>query len=116
MEKILDSVRRIVGGDCVSDYFNPELILHTNTVIAIIDQLGVRVTTRTITEDTTWVELIPNIELIEDIKTFVTYKVKKIFDPPTGSSAMSALDEVLAECEYRIVLAVEGENEVKNSK
>lgn len=113
MEKILDSVRKIIGGDWVADSFNPELILHINTVIAFIDQLGVKVTTRTITENTTWSELIPDIELIEDVKTFVAFKVKKIFDPPTGSSAMNALDEVLAECEYRIGLTVEGENEVK---
>lgn len=107
MEKILDTVRKIIGGDWVSDSFNPELILHINTVIAFLDQLGVQVTTKTITEDTTWNELIPDIELIEDVKTFLSFKVRKIFDPPTGSSAMNALDEILAECEYRINLAVD---------
>lgn len=107
MDTILDTVRRIIGGDWVSDSFNPELILHINTVIAFLDQLGVKVTTRVITTDTTWEELIPNIGLIEDVKTFLSFKVKKIFDPPTGSSASNALDEILNECEYRIMLAVE---------
>lgn len=110
MEKILETVRKILGGDWVSESFNPELILHINSVVAILEQLGVQVTTRIVTEDTTWNELIPMIELVEEVKTYLSLKVKKIFDPPTGSSAMNALDETIAECEYRIILAMEGEN------
>lgn len=109
MDKILETVRKILGGDWVSESFNPELILHINSVVAILDQLGVSITTRIVTEDTTWDELIPNIELVEEVKTYLSLKVKKIFDPPTGSSAINALDETIAECEYRIILAMEGE-------
>lgn len=107
MEKVLDTVRKIIGGDWVSESFNPELIIHINTVIAFINQLGVITTSKTITESTTWSELVPDIELIEDVKTFVAFKVKKIFDPPTSSSAIQALDDTIAECEYRILLAVD---------
>lgn len=114
MEGILDTVRKILGGDMVDPHFNPELIIHINTVIAILDQIGVTVTTKTITENTTWNELIPEVNLIEEVKTFLPLKVKMIFDPPTGSSAMNALEKTISECEWRILVAMnEG---VKNNE
>lgn len=111
MEKVLESVRKIIGGDWVSDSFNPELILTTNTILSVLNQFGVTLTSRTITEDTTWEELIPDVETIEEIKTYVTLRVKKIFDPPTGSTAMEALEETIKECEYRVLLTLEDDKE-----
>lgn len=107
MDKVLDTVRRIIGGSFLDPHFDQELIVHINTVIAFLDQLGLKITTRVITESTTWEELIPNVDLIEDIKTFISFKVRLIFDPPTGSSAMNALEKVVDECEWRIREAVD---------
>lgn len=107
MSSVLDTVRRIIGGSFLDSHFDQELIIHINTVIAFLDQLGVKFTTRTITEDTEWQELVPSIDLIEDVKTFISFKVKLIFDPPTGSSAMDALEKVIDECEWRIREAVD---------
>lgn len=107
MSGVLEVVRRILGGSFLDPHFDQELIVHINTVIAFLDQLGVKFTTRAITESTTWEELIPTIDLIEDVKTFISFKVKLIFDPPTGSSAMAALKEVIDECEWRIREAVD---------
>lgn len=107
MDKVLDTVRMVAGGDFIDPHFNPELIMHANTVIAFLSQIGVEFTTRRISEDTTWEELIPDIEMIEDVRTFLSYKTKLIFDPPAGSSALSALQATIDECEWRIREAVD---------
>lgn len=107
MNKVLDTVRRIIGGAFIDPHFDQELIIHTNTVLAFLDQLGVKLIRRTIDENTTWNDLIENLDMIEDIKTYVSFKVKLIFDPPAGSSAMNALEKVIDECEWRIQEAVD---------
>lgn len=105
MEKVLETVRKILGGDMIDRHFDPEIIIHINTTIATLDQLGVTFTKRIVDEDTTWDELVPDTQPIEWIKTYIPCKVKMIFDPPTGSSAMSALEKVIDECEFRIHMA-----------
>lgn len=105
MEKVLETVRKILGGDMIDHHFDPEIIIHINTTIATLDQLGVTFTKRIVDEDTTWTELVPDTQPIEWIKTYIPCKVKMIFDPPTGSSAMSALEKVIDECEFRIHMA-----------
>lgn len=107
MNKVLDTIRRIIGGAFIDPHFDQELIIHTNTVLAFLDQLGVKLIRRTIDKNTTWDELIWNLDQIEDVKTYVSFKVKLIFDPPAGSSAMNALEKVIDECEWRLQEAVD---------
>lgn len=106
MDNILYSVKKALGGEMLADAFDDDLIMYINTVFTILDQLGVILLVRVIDKDTTWQQAIKDIELLESVKTYVAMKVKFIFDPPSGA-AMDALEKVITECEWRIIVDLE---------
>lgn len=102
MDTVLADVRKILGGEMVPNNFDPQIIIHINTVLAISDQLSDMLVKKVVDKDTVWEDIIPNIEENEAIKSYVGLKVKKMFDPPTSSVLMASLDENIKELEWRI--------------
>lgn len=102
MDTVLADVRKILGGEMVPNNFDPQIIIHINTVLAISDQLSDMLAKKVVDKDTVWEDIIPNIEENEAIKSYVGLKVKKMFDPPTSSVLMTSLDENIRELEWRI--------------
>lgn len=109
MESILTSVKAMVGGiseDCTD--FDPELIMHINSVFSILNQLGVGPEEGfSISDDTTtWGEYLGDNKHLADVKTYIGLKVKMIFDPPQGSY-LEAMKEFIKELESRISYTVD---------
>ena len=85
--------------------FDNVLILDTNTVFMILNQMGVGPAKgfRLVTGKETWDDYIDNdCENYEAVKTYVGLKVRMLFDPPTSSTLMTCLKEAIAECEWRL--------------
>lgn len=122
MDSILLSIKRLLGVSEDCEHFDDEIIMHINSVLVILNQLGVGPPGGFIVTDTrqTWSMFIPNRTDIEFIKTYVFMKVKLIFDPPQSSSAIESMNRVISELEWRINVAVdpgettEGEEEETN--
>lgn len=102
---ILDSVKKLLGPDVVYTYFDPDIIIHINSAIAALYQMGVgakgfRVTDRT----QTWNDLLGTDNTVYDMaKDYIYLKVKLIFDPPaTGGGVMDAIKESIKELEWRL--------------
>lgn len=103
-DSILQSMRKFLTGNVEDDYYDPDLIMYINSVLVILDQIGDSMpNTMFVTGiHETWTELIPDEKTRNLVKSYVTAKVRKQFDPPTNSSAVDALDQTIAELEWRI--------------
>lgn len=104
---ILLSVKAQLG--LTPDYtpFDPQIIMDINSTLSILHQLGVGDGMLVVTDnDETWDQLIPDARF-NFIKTYVYMKVRMMFDPPTSSYAMDALEKQIAEFEWRINSEVE---------
>ena len=109
MDSILTSVKKIVGISEEDESFDTDLIIHINSVLMILNQLGVGPPEGFSISDKTsvWSDLISDNLYIEAVKSFVSLKVRMIFDPPTSSSVADAINKTISELEWLILCNVE---------
>lgn len=103
-ESILISVRKACGIDETDDSFDDELIMHTNSVLAIASRLGGGPPESFYIRDSSsvWSDLISNDPTLNFLKSYVGLKVKLIFDPPASSTMVEAMKQLISEFEWRI--------------
>lgn len=111
LDSILLSIKRLLGIDLICEDFDDEIVIHINSVLVILSQLGVGPPGGFIVTDTsqTWSMFAGGRTDIEFIKTYVFMKVKLIFDPPQSSSAIESMNRVISELEWRTNVAVDPE-------
>lgn len=109
MESILTSIKKLLG--IAEDYthFDVDLIMHINSVFAVLRQLGVGPSEgfRITDSGQTWNSFTDNELAIESVKSYVYLKVRLMFDPPTTTSIMEANKELISELEWRLTVAAE---------
>lgn len=106
---ILRTVRKYLGMDDEHTYFDGDLIIHINSVFSILNQLGVGPTEGYEIQDdlAQWDEFVSDEDCLEDVKTYVCLKVRLLFDPPTSSAAMEAINRSIDELEWRLNFSAE---------
>ena len=110
-ESILTSIKKLLGLEEADTSFDPDLILHINTIFFTLNQLGVgpdepfRITSK----DETWDDFSDRKD-IEAIKSYIYLKVRLLFDPPTNSAVLNAMTESAKEYEWRLNVAVDTNN------
>lgn len=104
MDSILTSVKKMLGIAEEYDHFDADLIMHINSVLTILGQLGVGPDEGFFIEDdeAEWTDFVPDMSELQFIKTYVYQKVKLLFDPPQSASAIEALNRSISELEWRI--------------
>ena len=107
MESILTSIKKLLGIDAQYTHFDADLVMHINTVLMILTQMGVGPSDGFTIEDdsTTWNEFIPDMKNFEAVKTYIHLKVKLIFDPPTSSAVIESINRMISELEWRLYAA-----------
>ena len=108
-ESILTLVKQSCGITEAQTVFDKDIIMHINSVLIILNQLGVGPTNGfTISDKTaTWSELVSDGKNLEAIKSYVYMKVKLLFDPPLSSTVMDCTNRMISELEWRLNVAVE---------
>lgn len=109
-DSILNSVKKMIGGEsALSDTsFDTALIIHINSALRVLNQLGVGEWGFNITgEEETWEDFCSGIANLSEIKSYVYMKVKMIFDPPESGTAANALNEAIKEFEWRANVQVD---------
>lgn len=108
-ESILETIAKAIGIGENYDYFNQELIMHINTVLMGLRQIGVGPSEPfLITDNTaTWTNFLGDDKNFEAVKTYVCLRVRMLFDPPTSSALMDAMKNQIAEWEWRLNLEYE---------
>lgn len=114
-ESILVSVKKMLGIDPDTDAFDDALLAHINTAISVLGQLGVGPEGGLCVsgKSTSWVDLIGEDNRLSMVKTYVQTKVRILFDPPSSSSAMDAMERFLKEAEWRILAVTDFDTDRK---
>lgn len=103
-DSILTSTKKILG--LAEDYtaFDLDVITHINAAFSILAQLGVGPWAGVFIDsaDYFWSDLeIPDNQRML-VKTYVYLKVRMLFDPPTTSFLIDAMDKQIKEYEWRL--------------
>lgn len=107
-DNILHSIKSSLGLPADYPPFDNEIILYINTILGVVNQLGVGVDGYEISseENGSWNEFLSNeIEegiSINEVKTYVAKRVQILFDPPTSGILMEAYNKIISELEWRI--------------
>lgn len=110
MDSVLTSIKKKLGITEDYEQFDEDIIMDINSVFMILTQFGVGPDTGFAITDksNTWSEFIPEGNLYyESVKTYVYWKVRLMFDPPTSSAVMESANRIIAELEWRLNVAAE---------
>lgn len=115
MESILTSVKKVLGIEEAYTHFDLDLILHINSVFAVLTQLGVGPPEGFIIsgKDETWEAFLPAdmAKRLSFVKSYVFLKVRLLFDPPQSSAAIDSMTRQASELEWRITVAADQNSE-----
>ena len=110
MDSILTSIKKLLGITAEYKQFDPDLIIHINSVFLILKQLGIGPEQgfSISGEYETWDQFLPEgSENFEAVKSYIYIKVKLLFDPPTSSAVMEAMNRIASEYEWRLNVEAE---------
>jgi hypothetical protein len=108
---ILTSIKKLLGITESCTDFDTDIIMHINTVLMTLNQLGVGTEGFQIEDkDAVWSEFIDSDKLAAT-KSYVHLRVKLLFDPPLNSAIIEAIKESIRELEWRLNVRVESESE-----
>lgn len=109
-ESILESIKALLGPDASYDAFDPDIIIHINSALSVLHQLGVGPSGGFAVTgyDETWDDFIGDTSYpLNMVKTYIYMKVRIAFDPPTNPSVLTAFQESCKEYEWRLNVAVD---------
>lgn len=107
-DSILMSVKKLLGMDPEEfDQYDVDITLHINTVIETLNQIGVDMPDGFSVTDKTvlWSDYLNRAkysQIKDSIKSYIYMKVRLVFDPPTNTSLINAINESIKELEWRI--------------
>lgn len=107
MESILTSIKKMLGISEEYEHFDPDIIMHINSVFMILTQMGVGPSEGFTIKDKTskWTDFVSDITKIESVKSYIYLKVKLLFDPPLSSSVTESINRMISELEWRLYVA-----------
>lgn len=104
-DSILTSVKKAVGGIIEEDEtFDIDIIMHINSVLAQLTQLGVGPEDGFQIEDksATWEDFYGQDKRFHMIRSYVVLSVRMMFDPPSVGAVAEAYNTRIAELGWRI--------------
>ena len=110
MESILTSIKKLLGIEEEYTHFDNDLIMHINSVLMILSQLGVGAADGFSISDTTatWTDFLgTDLVKLQSVKTYIYLKVKLVFDPPSSSAVIEAINRQISELEWRLNVAAD---------
>ena len=109
---ILTSIKKLLGIAEEDTSFDQDIVMHINTVFAILAQLGVGPANGFSIEDDSaiWGDYLGNATNLELVKSYIYMKVRSMFDPPTSSILADAMNKNISELEWRINTTVDPKN------
>ena len=108
-DSILNDTKKLLGFDPDYTAFDTDIMIHINSVIMGLEQLGVGNNNYQISsKDDTWGNYLAGTNInLEAVKSFIYLKVRLIFDPPATSFTIEAYQKQIAEYEWRLFLQAE---------
>ena len=111
MDSILTSIKKLLGPAVTDTHFDQDIIMHINTVLMDLTQIGVGPAEGFAIEDESdeWTDFIPESSLarLEGVKSYVYLRVRLLFDPPTNSAVIESINKQIERLEWRLNVAAE---------
>lgn len=103
-DSILTSTKKVLGVDDAYTAFDVDILMHINTVLATLNQLGIGPDAGFMIEDkaATWADFLGTDLRLNPVKSYVYLRVRMLFDPPTTSFLINAMNEQVKELEWRL--------------
>lgn len=103
-ESILKSTKKVLGLDADYTPFDLDVITHINASFSILNQLGVGPVDGFHIEDETdlWSDFVVPPNQLYLVKTYVYLKTRSLFDPPSTSYLITAVNDQIKEYEWRL--------------
>ena len=110
-QSILTSTKKILG--IADDYtaFDLDVIMHINSAFSTLAQLGIGPAGGFMIEDKDeeWEDFLETDDpQYNSVKSYLYLKVRQIFDPPTTSYLITAVEKQIQELEWRLNTLREG--------
>jgi hypothetical protein len=101
---ILDSVKKTLGISEDDTSFDVDVIMHINSALARLNQLGIGPEQGFAIEDSdaTWDDFLNGDLRLNNVKTYTYLYVRRLFDPPTNSFATEAMKDQIDQLEWCI--------------
>ena len=109
-DSILLSIKTLLGPGASDEHFDPDIIMHINSVLTILNQIGVGPEEGFLITGAseTWSDYIKNDpKKFSLVKSYVYLKVRLLFDPPQSSAVISSINEQIKEFEWRLFVAAD---------
>jgi hypothetical protein len=110
---ILRTVKKYLGIQPDYYHFDPEIIMHINSTITILVQLGACDPMVVHDDSDDWSDLINNKDpnSLELIKSYISLRTKTLFDPPSSAFVLDSIERQIKEFEWRINCMVDPKEE-----
>jgi hypothetical protein len=104
-DSILNTTKKALGLDESYTAFDPEIIMHINSVFSTLNQLGVGPELGFQITDASqeWTTFLEDDFRLNNVKTYMYLRVRLLWDPPTTSYTITAFDSQVKELEWRIL-------------
>ena len=108
-DSILTSIKKLLGIDAAYNHFDPDLVMHINSVFAILTQMGVGPANGfSITgAEEKWTDFTDESNKFSLVKSYMHLKVKLLFDPPSSSAVIESHNRQISEFEWRLFVAAD---------
>ena len=109
MESILTSIKKLLGIVEEYDHFDQDIIMHINSALSTLTQLGVGPKNGFVIKDcyAVWSQFLGDDSRLEFVKTYVYMRVRLAFDPASSSAMIDAINRQISELEWRINVTAE---------
>ena len=110
MESILTSIKKLLGLEEEYEHFDPDIIMHINSVFMDLSQIGVGPSDGFMIEDdtSTWTDFLGDATNFEAVKSYTYLRVKLMFDSSSlSATAIDAIKRDIDRWEWRLNVAAE---------
>jgi len=109
MDSILTSIKKLLGIEAEVTNFDQDIIIDINSALMSLNQLGVGPESGLFITgpEETWVSLLGDRKDIEAAKTYIYFKVRLMFDPPSSGFLIDAIERQIKEFEWRLNIQVD---------
>ena len=113
---ILDSMKKGLGVDADDTSFDVDLVIHINSALGILRQIGVGNDSGYAIEDNSalWTDYSSDITALALLKSYILLKVRLWFDPPQNAKVIDSSEKQIVELESRINMMAEQINPPTN--
>lgn len=105
MDSILLTVKKGIGIDPSYEAFDPDIIMHINSVLFILTQEGIgpKEGFNIAGQSETWEDFLGESNTkLSAVQSYVTLKTRLLFDPPQSGTLNEQITKLISELEWRL--------------